>query len=120
MESWIEWLPRVGAVLTLIIGLIGFFSPKMFLDQMDIGLNSPKAYSEARTVFGGLNLGLAIAALVMASPAVFTALGISWGMGLLARLWSQAVDGIALKDTIPGVVVDGTLCLLFLAPVLFG
>ncbi len=120
MENWFDWLPRVAAVLTLLIGLVGFFRPKLFLDQMDIGLNSPRAYSEARTVFGGLNLGLAIAALVMASPAVFTALGISWGMGLLARFWSQAVDGIAVKDTIPGVIVDGTLCFLFLAPVLFG
>lgn len=120
METWIDWLPRAGAILMLLIGLVGFFRPKLFLDQMDIVLNSPRAYSEARTVFGGLNTGLAVAALVLASPAVFTALGMGWGGGLLARFWSQAVDGIAVSDTIPGVVVDGTLCFLFLAPVLLG
>ena len=118
MESWIDWLPRIGACLTLVIGLVGFFKPRLFLDQVQIALEGPKAFSEARAVFGGLNLGMAIAALTLGEPAVFTALGIGWFVLTLARLWSLAVDGIGIKDTIPPLIVDGGLAFLFLAPVL--
>ena len=120
MESLLEWLPRIGAGITLLIGLVGFFRPTLFLDTLDIKLQSPMAFSEARAVFGGLNLGMAVAALSLGEPAVFTALGIAWGTLTLARFWSLAVDGIGLKASIPGIVVDSTLCFLFISPVLLG
>ena len=120
MESWIDWLPRIGACLMLLIGLVGFFKPRMFLDTVQITLAGPMGTSEARAVFGGLNLGLAIAVFVLADPAVFTAIGIAWVMATLARFWSLAVDGISTKDFVPGLVVDATLSILFLAPLLLG
>lgn len=120
MESWIDWLPRIGACLTLLIGLVGFFKPRMFLDTVQISLVGPMGTSEARAVFGGLNLGLAIAALAMGEPAVFTAIGIGWVMATMARFWSLAVDSIGVKHFIPGLIVDSTLSFLFLAPVLLG
>ncbi|MDX1736104.1 MAG: hypothetical protein R3228_17140, partial [Halioglobus sp.] len=116
----VEWLPRVGALITLVFGLVGFFKPRLLTDQLGIVLSSPAGVSEARAVFGGLNLGMAIAALTFGEPLIFTALGLTWGVLTLARLWSLAVDGIGLKGAIPGIVVDGTLCVLFLAPQLFG
>ena len=118
MDALVTWLPTVGAVITALIGLVGFFRPRLFLDQVDIALQSPQAWSEARAVFGGLNLGMAVAALTLGEPAVFTALGIAWGALTLARFWSIAVDGIGLKASIPALVVDGTICFLFLSPLL--
>lgn len=120
MEALAEWLPRIGAVITLLIGLVGFFKPRLFLDQVDIVLESPKAYSEARAVFGGLNLGTAIAALTLGEPLVFTALGIGWAVLTLARFWSIAVDGIGLKNSVAPLIVDSTIAFLFLSPLLFG
>lgn len=120
MESLSEILPRVGAGITLIFGLIGFFRPRLLLDQLDITLDSPVGTSEARAVFGGMNLGMAVAAFALGEPAIFTALGIAWGTLTLARLWSLAVDGIGFKAAIPGLLVDSTLCFLFLSPVLLG
>ena len=29
MEILIEWLPRVGALLTVVLGLVGFFKPRL-------------------------------------------------------------------------------------------
>lgn len=118
MSELIGWLPLVGAGLMVLIGLVGFFKPAAFLTQVGIALQSPAGTSEARAVFGGLNLGLGLAAFALSQPVVFTALGCAWGAATLARLWSLAVDGIGLKGAIPGLVVDGVLCLLFIAPLL--
>ncbi|MEM9254303.1 MAG: DUF4345 family protein [Pseudomonadota bacterium] len=120
MLTLLEWLPRIGAILSVLIGLLGFFKPKVFLDQINIDLQSPMAWSEARAVFGGMNLGLGLAALTMDNAAVYTALGVAWGFLTLARLWSLAVDGPGFRATLPALIVDGGLCLLFLSPVLFG
>lgn len=114
----IETLPLIATGLTLIIGLVNFFHPRLMLSPMKIEFNSPMAMSEARAVFGGMNLGMAVAALTLGEPAIFTALGIAWGTLTLARFWSIAVDGIGFKASIPPLVVDGTLCFLFLSPVL--
>ena len=120
MESLTDLLPRIGAGITLIFGLIGFFRPRLLLDQLDITLESAVGMSEARAVFGGMNLGMAVAAFALGAPEIFTALGIAWGTLTLARLWSLAVDGIGFKAAIPGLLVDSTLCFLFLIPVLLG
>lgn len=119
MEALLDWLPRVGAVLQLIIGLVGFFKPRAFTDQMQIVLNSPMAVSEVRTVFGGLNLGVALAALLMNAPLVYMALGIAWFFGLLARFYSMAVDLASLKESAPGIAVDTVLSFLYLSGLFF-
>jgi len=111
-------LPTIAACIVGVIGLINFFHPRLMLAPMKIQLDSPLAMSEARGVFGGMNLGGAAAALWLNSPEVFTALGAAWGGVLIARFWSIAVDGIGIKLSLPGIVLDGALCLLFLSPVL--
>jgi len=120
MSTLAQWLPVVGALITLLIGLVGFFKPALLLDQIDITLGSPAAVSEARAVFGGMNLGTAVAALVMNEPVVFTLLGIGWATLLAARFWSLAVDGIGVKGAIPGIVVDSVIAFLFLSPLVLG
>jgi len=59
METLLEWLPRVGALLTVVFGLVGFFKPRLITDGQQIELNSPMAISEARVVFGGSTLAVA-------------------------------------------------------------
>lgn len=118
MEGLAEWLPKIGAGITLLIGLIGFFKPTMLTEPMNIALQSPVALSEARGVFGGLNLGMAIAAFALSAPVVFTAMGIAWATVTLARFWSMAVDNIGFKASIPALVVDGTISFLLLSPLI--
>ncbi len=115
MEMIAEWAPKIGASLTLLIGLVGFFKPNLITDGQGIKLTSTAAYSESRVVFGGLHIGSSLVALTLNNPAVYMALGAAWMGGLLARFWSMIVDKTSLKVSMPGIVVDATIGLLFLA-----
>lgn len=115
METLMEWLPRVGALLTVLIGLAGFFKPTLITNGCDIELKSPKALSEARGVFGGIMLGVGLTAFVVNDPAVFLALGVGWAGATAARFFSMAADGSTLKESIPPIVIDGTIALLALS-----
>ena len=119
MEGLEVWLPRCGALLMLLVGLVGFFKPRAFTDAMQIRLDSNMAVSEVRTVFGGLNVGGATAALLLNAPLVYITLGVAWFFGLLARFWSMLADGTSLRDSASGIAVDAVLASLFLSGLLF-
>ena len=115
METLIDWLPRVGAILTVLLGLVGFFKPHLVTDAQQIELRSPMALSEARVVFGGLHLGGGLMALSLHEPLVYLTLGVAWSAGLLARFYSMVADSTSLRDSLPGIVVDAVMAALFLA-----
>jgi len=119
MEMLIEWLPRVGAILTVVFGLAGFFRPRLITDGQQIELRSPMALSEARVVFGGLHLGSGIMALTLHEPLIYMTLGVAWSFGLLARFYSMVADKTSLKHSVPGIVVDATMALLLLSGIIF-
>ena len=118
MEILVDWLPRIGAILTVVLGLIGFFKPSLITDGQQITLGSPMALSEARVVFGGLHLGSGIMALALHEPAIYMTLGVAWGFGLLARFYSMVADNASLKQSVPGITVDAVMALLFLSTVI--
>lgn len=115
METLIDWLPRVGAILTVLMGLVGFFKPRLITDGQQIELRTPMALSEARVVFGGLHLGGGIMALALHEPLIYMTLGVAWGFGLLARFLSMVVDKTSLQQSLPGIVVDAVMASLFLS-----
>ena len=119
MEALIDWLPRIGAILALIIGLVGFFKPRLITDGQQIALGTAVAMSEARVVFGGLHIGSSLAALVLHEPLVYITLGVAWLFGLLARFYSMLVDRTGLGKSLPGILVDGGLAFLFLSGFFF-
>ncbi len=114
METLADWLPRIGACLTVLLGLIGFFKPRLITDAQQITLASPMALSEARVVFGGLHLGAGSMALVLNDPSVYLTLGVAWSVGVLARLYSMVADKTSLQHSLPGIVVDAVMALLLL------
>ncbi|MDG2045679.1 MAG: hypothetical protein P8J79_00565 [Halioglobus sp.] len=118
MDTFLDWLPRVGALLTLVLGLIGFFKPRLITDAQHIELGSPMALSEARVVFGGLHLGGGIMALALNEPVVYMTLGMAWTFALLARFYSMMIDKTSLKQSLPGIIVDGVMAALFLSGML--
>jgi hypothetical protein len=119
MEMLIDWLPRVGAMLTVLFGLIGFFKPRLITDGQKIELGSPMALSEARVVFGGLHLGSGIMALALHEPLIYMTLGVAWGFGLLARFYSMVADKTSLRQSLPGIVIDAMMAFLLLSGVIF-
>ena len=115
MDVLIEWLPRLGALLTVLLGLVGFFNPRLITNAQQITLGSPMALSEARVVFGGLHLGSGIMALYLNEPLIYLTLGVAWSVGLLARFFSMVADKTSLRQSIPGIIVDSVMALLFLS-----
>jgi len=115
MDTLIEWLPRVGAGLMGIMGLIGLFKPTLMTETVGIQMTTPFAASEIRAVFGGLNLGGAIAALSLADREVFIALGIAWVGVAAARIVSIMMDRTSIKDSIPATLIDCVIAMLFLS-----
>lgn len=118
METVIDWLPRIGAMLTVVLGLIGFFKPRLITDGQQIELGSPMALSEARVVFGGLHLGGGIMALALHEPLIYMTLGVAWSFGLFARFYSMVADKTSLQQSLPGIIVDAVMALLFLSGVI--
>ena len=115
MEELAQWLPRVGAGITVLLGLVGFFKPRLITDGQQITLGSPMALPEARVVFGGLHLGGGVMALLLDAPPVYLVLGAAWACGLLARFYSMVADRTSLAHSLPGIVVDAVMALLFLS-----
>jgi hypothetical protein len=118
METLIDWLPRVGAMLTVVFGLVGFFKPRLITDGQKIELGSPLAFSEARVVFGGLHLGSGIMALALHEPLIYMTLGVAWSFALLARFYSMVADRTNVQQSLPGIVLDVTMAFLFLSGVI--
>lgn len=118
METVIDWLPRIAAMLTVVLGLIGFFKPRLITDGQQIELGSPMALSEARVVFGGLHLGGGIMALALHEPLIYMTLGVAWSFGLFARFYSMVADKTSLQQSLPGIIVDAVMALLFLSGVI--
>lgn len=119
MEMLTEWLPRIGAILTVVLGLVGFFKPRLITDGQQIELGSAMAMSEARVVFGGLHLGGGVMALTLNDPAIYMTLGVAWSFGLLARFYSMVADKTSLKQSMPGIIVDATMAFLLLGGQIF-
>jgi len=115
METILAWLPRLGALLTVAIGVAGFLKPTLITDGCDIELKSAKAFSEARGVFGGILFGVGATALVLGDPNVYLALGLGWAFATLARVVSMALDGSTIQESIPPIAIDGTAALLALS-----
>jgi hypothetical protein len=119
MDVVIEWLPRIAASLTVVIGLVGFFKPRLITDSQQIELGSPMAWSEARVAFGGLHLGSGIMALALNEPLIYMTLGVAWTFGLFARFYSMVADKTSLQQSLPGIAVDAVMAFLFLSGVFF-
>ena len=119
MEALIDWLPRIGAIITVVLGLVGFFKPRLITDGQQITLGSAMALSEARVVFGGLHLGSGLMALALNEPLIYMTLGVAWTFALLARLYSMVVDKANLRQSLPGILVDSVMALLFLSGAIF-
>ena len=71
------------------------------------------ALSEVRGVFGGLNIGSALASFYYSDPIVYGALAFAWAGVAAARFYSIAVDGSTIKESIAPIVLDGAVALMF-------
>ncbi len=102
-----EWLAWSAAAATALFGLIAMFLPATVFRLLfgRRGEDPGAAVAGMRGVLGGFHLGAGVAAILLAQPLIYLALGISWAVACFGQLLSNLTD--------PAKTVRGWLFLLF-------
>lgn len=89
-----EFLAFCAAVITSLLGLVFLFAPGIAFRALGIGLREGRrgGYAEARSTMGGFHLGLGVAALLLAQPMVYLALGAAFALAAFGRILSMLSD----------------------------
>ncbi len=90
-----EWLAWTSAVVTVLLGLIFLFAPRLAFRMMRLQPkeNHPEAVAEARATMSGFYLGLGLCCILLAQPLLYMALGFSWLFTAFGRVVSMLSDG---------------------------
>lgn len=89
-----EWLAWASAAITVALGLIFLFAPRIGLRMMRLQTpeNHPEAVAASRATIAGFYLGLGLCALLLAQPLLYLALGFSWAFTVFGRIVSMMSD----------------------------
>ena len=112
-----EWLAWSSAVVTVLLGLIMLFLPRIGLRilRLQTTPEHPEATSEARATMSGFYLGLGLCCILLAQPLLYMALGFSWLFTAFGRVVSMLSDrGNTLYNWI-SLVIELVLAALPLA-----
>jgi hypothetical protein len=110
-----EQLAYFAAAFTALIGLFMMFAPR--LTYRFLGLQTREgrfgAHAEARSTMGGFYLGFGLAAILVAQPMVYLALGAAFALAAFGRILSMMSDrgGGVIVNTIL-LVVQAVLAIL--------
>lgn len=90
-----EFLAFCAAIATSLIGLVFLFAPGLAFRALGLDLREGRrgGYAEARSTLGGFPLGLGIAAILLAQPMVYLALGAAFALAAFGRILSMLSDG---------------------------
>jgi hypothetical protein len=83
-----EWLAWASALVTLLFGLLCFFTPRLSLRILRLRTADgvPEAVSESRATMAGFYLGTAIVAILFNQPFIWLVLGAGWAFTAIGRL----------------------------------
>ena len=90
-----EWLAWISAVVTVLLGVFFLFAADTGLKalRLQTAPDRPQALAEVRGRMAGFYLGLGLAAILLAQPLIYMALGFSWAFTAFGRLVSMLSDG---------------------------
>jgi hypothetical protein len=89
-----EWLAWSSAAVTVMLGLIFLFAPRLSfrLLRLQPTERHPEAVGEARATMSGFYLGLGLCCILLAQPMLYMALGFSWLFTAFGRIVSMMSD----------------------------
>lgn len=89
-----EWLAWASAIVTILFGLASLIAPRRALHfrHLKVHPDHPQAVAEGRATLAGFHLGVGFAAILLAQPFLWLALGAGWGFTALGRLISILID----------------------------
>lgn len=89
-----EWLAWGVAGVTVLMGLMFLFAPRLSLRLLRLQTTQahPNAFSAVRGTLGGFHLGLGLCAILFAQPFIYMTLGIAWALEAFGRAISMMSD----------------------------
>lgn len=89
-----EWLAWLTALATILIGLVLMFAPRFMMNWLGLAAKEGTAngVSEVRGPFGGMWIGFGLAAILLAQPLIYLALGLAFAFAVVGRLVSFVMD----------------------------
>ncbi len=90
----------------LVIGLWGVCWPRRVAEIVHVPLPSPAAVLEARAVFGGVFIGLALVCLVTSDPYAYLAHAGFWYGSVGAKALAAVLDRPSRSETIKVIAYD--------------
>ena len=108
-------LPLLGAVATLLLGLLGLFAPTKAAQFVGIKPDGLLGLSELRATYGGVFVGMGLLCLMRPSATAFSVAAACWLGAALARLVSIGVDRSYSAKNAGGVLLEAILGGAFLA-----
>lgn len=103
----------LAPALSLAMGLVALAAPEAFAQRTGLVADGPLGRSELRALFGGVFVGIGLAALLLASPAAHLVGAAAFLGGAAAKLVSAALERGVLPAALPGLLIDLALGALF-------
>lgn len=90
-----EWLAWSAAVATIAFGLFAMFMPRLALRlfRLQASTERTEVLAAPRAVIGGFHVGFGLAAMLLAQPFIYLALGVAWGVAAFGCIISLLSDG---------------------------
>ena len=112
-----DLLAPAGALASALLGALGLCAPLRAARMVGLSPLGARGVSELRATYGGLFLGLGLAALLWQQPAAYGVAGAAWLGAALARLASIVLDRSVSALNIGGVALEAVIGALLLAGV---
>lgn len=111
-----ERLAFLAAGLTALVGLVIFLAPGLGLRMLGLELaaGTRGGLAEMRALVGGVLLGIGLAAILLAQPMVYLALGAAHALSVFGRILSMLTDRVAGWRNILALIVQTALAALLL------
>jgi hypothetical protein len=112
-------LSNIGVSLSVILGCLAIFKPKMIQTFVGIQAVSLEGESEVKATYGGFFVGISVYALVVQLPTVFVVIGVGWLAAAAVRLVSAFSNSFSARN-MGAVVFEGLIGVLCISSLFDG
>ena len=106
MTELLRYVPVLACVFALLSGLVGLVRPTMVLDFVKLEATNSMGMLEARAMFGGIFIAMAITCLVTSHPYSYLTFAVLWLGGGAAKLLSLSIDRPQIREALPSASLD--------------
>lgn len=110
-----EWLAAIAAAVTALVGLALMVVPRRTMQMLGLEPRRAAGISEIRGAFGGSWVGFGLAAVLLAQPLIYLALGLAYVIMVIGRLISFLADRSFSALTVAATLAEALAAFMLLA-----